>query len=349
MTQLATVHLGPWDMGQLLLAPRDVLPAAWSERQGGRLRFVGPNSTRLEAAGPFGELRATSSRLQRGMTVTTIRASLSQTCSLTALGRGMLVLNFVSNGLSMVQGHRGLRATLGTCLVRMHGEGEHLGSMLPGEQVYAGVRIAIEPLRLIQEFELPGGLDWLLARIGGCQLFDLDRATARIVAEMLELDVEHIGATLRLEGLALQLLATAIAWLYREHGHPDGRPALSGRLSPREERQVHAVRQILMMHYSDPPRVEELARRVGTNAGKLARGFRTVFGESLAACSLRLRMEKAHALLRDEGVSVAEAGYAVGYQHHSSFTAAFGRYFGFPPSEVGRRGASQPGSGGATK
>ena len=75
-------------------------------------------------------------------------------------------------------------------------------------------------------------------------------------------------------------------------------------------------------------------RRTLTSKGR--RGARDT-----SAFVRRLRLERAHELLSSSGMQVSQVAHAVGYRHHSTFTAAFSSHFGVSPKSV-RRGDAPP-------
>lgn len=74
-----------------------------------------------------------------------------------------------------------------------------------------------------------------------------------------------------------------------------------------------------------------LAARAGWSAGHLHRAFRRVTGETPKQYTLRLRLERAAALLVTEALPVLDVALAVGFADHETFTRAFRRRFGHPP------------------
>jgi AraC-like DNA-binding protein len=108
-------------------------------------------------------------------------------------------------------------------------------------------------------------------------------------------------------------------------------------LGGRERRCVAQARGALEAGFVDPPSLGELAGRVGLSASGLCEAFHAEYGETTAGFVRRLRLEHAHALLRRTDLQVREVARLVGYRHHSTFTAAFARHFGFPPKRS-RRG-----------
>ena len=115
-------------------------------------------------------------------------------------------------------------------------------------------------------------------------------------------------------------------------------PAGEGRLklTGRDRRQLHSVRDALAADFVAPPRLPDLARRAGMNYSKLCSGFRQLFGETTAEFVRRQRLEFAHELLRTSDLQVQQIAQRAGYAHHGSFTAAFTRQFGYSPKKVSR-------------
>ena len=84
------------------------------------------------------------------------------------------------------------------------------------------------------------------------------------------------------------------------------------------------------------PGVRELARLVGLSESKLKRDFKAAFGKSIVEYALERRMALAMDMLRAGTKPVGEVAAAVGYRHHTSFTAAFRRFYGFSPRTSGK-------------
>jgi AraC-like DNA-binding protein len=108
------------------------------------------------------------------------------------------------------------------------------------------------------------------------------------------------------------------------------------RLTGRDRRQLHAIRDALAADFAAPPRLPDLARRAGMNYSKLCSGFRQLFGETTAEFVRRQRLEFAHQLLSRSDLQVQQIARQAGYAHHGSFTAAFTRQFGYSPKKVSR-------------
>lgn len=104
-------------------------------------------------------------------------------------------------------------------------------------------------------------------------------------------------------------------------------------LGKRHYDRVMEARDILDANLVKPPKILELTRRVGVNLTTLQANFKTVFGTTIFGYVRTQRLMMARVLLLEHHVSVAEAGYRVGFASPSAFTAAYRRHFGYPPGQ----------------
>jgi AraC-like DNA-binding protein len=99
-------------------------------------------------------------------------------------------------------------------------------------------------------------------------------------------------------------------------------------------RQLDLARHILASKPSSSPRTRDVARMIGMSESTLKRGFKTRFGVTVFDYGTECRMRYALELLRCRRMSVGQVADAVGYQHQTSFTAAFQQHFGFLPNQA---------------
>lgn len=92
------------------------------------------------------------------------------------------------------------------------------------------------------------------------------------------------------------------------------------------------AREILDRSIVDPPKVLDLARRLGANVTTLQANFKAAFGTTIFGYVRDQRLQLARILILDHGLRIAEAGYRVGFTNASAFTAAYRRCFGRAPS-----------------
>lgn len=99
--------------------------------------------------------------------------------------------------------------------------------------------------------------------------------------------------------------------------------------------KLDRVRELLEQNYVNPPTQKELAKKALLNESKLRTGFKKYFGTTIYDFITRKRMVEARRLIVEEKRgNMYEIGNLVGFKHQASFTNAFKRYYGMPPSEV---------------
>lgn len=97
------------------------------------------------------------------------------------------------------------------------------------------------------------------------------------------------------------------------------------------------ARDILIEEYQNPPSVEQLARRAGTNAFKLKQLFKHFFDNTPYGIVLEIRMNKAYQLLSSKQYHVNTVADLVGYAHASNFSIAFTKHFGISPKHLNKK------------
>ena len=108
-------------------------------------------------------------------------------------------------------------------------------------------------------------------------------------------------------------------------------------LSELDRRRVVASRTLIEERSSEPLTLDQIARLCGINRTKLSRGFREIYGTSVADAIAECRLTQAHRALLGTDLPVGLIGYRSGYQNNASFTRAFGRRYGVPPSSLRSR------------
>jgi AraC-like DNA-binding protein len=97
-----------------------------------------------------------------------------------------------------------------------------------------------------------------------------------------------------------------------------------------------AVRRITA-HYSEPFRVEDLARSCGMSASAFHRNFQAVTGFSPVQFQKQIRLQRSRLMLMTGVDDVATIGYRVGYDSASQFSREYRRHFGLPPGRDAAR------------
>lgn len=100
----------------------------------------------------------------------------------------------------------------------------------------------------------------------------------------------------------------------------------------RARRHAHEARALMMADLAHPPSIGEVARQVGLSQRALANVFHEVFGASPLKCLTTWRLEAAQGLLHSGAYSVKQVAHLMGYAHPSSFSQAFIRQYGRPPT-----------------
>ena len=98
-------------------------------------------------------------------------------------------------------------------------------------------------------------------------------------------------------------------------------------------RRIAAARQLIDENWSEPLTLSQIARRCGLNRSKLSRGFRALFQCSVSEALADRRLTEARRQLISTDLPVGLIGYRSGYQNNASFSRAFCRRFGVPPSD----------------
>ena len=103
-------------------------------------------------------------------------------------------------------------------------------------------------------------------------------------------------------------------------------------MHPQDKKQTECARNLLLRNLETPPCLHELARLAGMSHPKLNRCFKQMYGMTAFQCLRHERLYKAKSMLEDEGLSVTETSYLVGYDSLSHFSQAYKKQFGTSPS-----------------
>jgi len=148
--------------------------------------------------------------------------------------------------------------------------------------------------------------------------------------QVLNCNLNREMTRLYMLGSAMTILATELGHLWRE------RDQFLASFNHTDKLIAHRAREILFEEFCCPPSVEDLAKRVNTNSFKLKKLFHHFFNTTPYGMILDIRMSRAHQLLLSSNFKVSDIAEEVGYQHAGNFTAAFAKYFGVTPKQIGR-------------
>jgi AraC-like DNA-binding protein len=141
-----------------------------------------------------------------------------------------------------------------------------------------------------------------------------------------EVDMNRVGAGGILSRLADVLTATLIrTWV--EHGCGSSTGWLAAVRNPEIGRVLAAIHLNPAYDWS----VIELAKLMGASRSGFSERFTRVVGETPARYVVRMRMHQARLWLR-EGMRVSSVAERLGYESEASFSRAFKRVIGTPPS-----------------
>lgn len=101
------------------------------------------------------------------------------------------------------------------------------------------------------------------------------------------------------------------------------------------------LRSLLALIESNPvSTIHDCALMFNLSHSRLQRLFKQATGVGLGRTLTKKRLLRAAKLVSQTHMSVKEVAHAVGYEHTSSFTRAFAKYFGVAPRDYRRRNAA---------
>lgn len=185
-----------------------------------------------------------------------------------------------------------------------------------------------------------------VASTGNAEGDDLGRGlfVSAVTAEMLDASarlmrlLDHPEDQAALAAMAMRELVYRV--LRSEQGE---RLAQVARADSQTQR-VHRAIRWLKAHYAQPLRIESLAKEAHMSASSLHHHFRALTSMSPLQYQKQLRLQEARRLLIAEGLEVARAGHAVGYESPSQFSREYSRLYGAPPSRDAAKRRDTPAS-----
>ena len=104
-----------------------------------------------------------------------------------------------------------------------------------------------------------------------------------------------------------------------------------GDWEPEELEKIKRIPDILMENLQNLPTVQELSNILQINKGKLTKGFKALYKDTIFSYHRKLCMHRAGAMLLNSGKSISEIALAVGYSNPSNFCTSFRKQFGMSP------------------
>ena len=151
------------------------------------------------------------------------------------------------------------------------------------------------------------------------------------VQQLLTCNVPRETRLIYMHGQALSVLAYELSHLF------ENKAVDKSNFNKKEKEIAKSARDILFTEFKNPPSVNELAKRAGTNQLKLKKLFHHFFNTTPYGLLLKIRMNTAYQLLESTQCHVSVAADYVGYQHASNFSAAFMKFYGISPKYVSRK------------
>jgi AraC-like DNA-binding protein len=283
-------------------------------------------------------------RLDRDLFILTIDCLFDTVREEIAPGEGLLELHLCLRGrLTMNLPHRSQPVVAqGPCLLLLYQPvGADMSERLEAGMRYTGLSLYCRPsflAELLHRNGIPESplLQTIEANDGSRVWHEkrpLNAGLQYVATSLLQSPYQHGFRLLHSEAKALELLCQVLS--PAPNGLDADRPPAN---TSTVVRQIDTVRRILGTQYAPIPHICELARRVGMSESKLKRAFKEHFGTTVFEYGLECRMHHALELLRADSMSIYQVAECVGYQHQTSFTAAFRDHFGFLPSEARARG-----------
>lgn len=97
--------------------------------------------------------------------------------------------------------------------------------------------------------------------------------------------------------------------------------------------RARRVRRYVMDHPDRDVPLDEIRLALGMSVATMQKAFKATYRMTIGDFAREQRLLLARAVIEREGKSISEAAYMVGYDSPASFSTAFKRQFGFPPSD----------------
>lgn len=211
----------------------------------------------------------------------------------------------------------GHRALVDANTVVLLGADEEYRVSHPSDDGDDGILLAFAPALLEEAF---GTLHGRVGQLQPSHQFAAQVITRALTASELD-QLETEDATL----LLLASLKPFLTQRFTERGRP---------LGPAQRLRIDHARALLASSPATRWTLATLGEALGCSPFHLARQFRAVSGETISRYLLRLRLATAVDRLADGESDIAALAVALGFSHHSHFTARFRTAFGITPKRA---------------
>jgi AraC-like DNA-binding protein len=158
----------------------------------------------------------------------------------------------------------------------------------------------------------------------------VQRIVDEIVSEPVDKTFELFFLRIKAEELVCRLLME-LEKREAQHLYP---------LNSRDIKALYNIKEEMLNHLETPPVIAKLALSAGMSPTKLKRLFRQIFGSSIFSYYQEFRMIEAARLLKEENLSVSDAGYQLGFTNLSHFSRVFQKHTGMKPKQYSRSTAT---------
>jgi AraC-like DNA-binding protein len=208
---------------------------------------------------------------------------------------------------------------------------------LVGEHGLRSVTLVIDPEVLPQNLDLsaPDLPFAIKGLIGSSTSAIVSHPISSAVQRVAEETLGHVPQEGRLDAVFYRLKALQLFWEIIERFETEDR-IVTRTPEPNEKElfNVRRVRTLLQQNPAEEHPIDRLARLAAMNRTKLRSLFKETYGQTISQFRTELRMRRAHQLLQETKLSVAEIGFELGYADASSFIVAFKKFFGFNPGWI---------------
>jgi two-component system response regulator YesN len=160
----------------------------------------------------------------------------------------------------------------------------------------------------------------------------------RVSRDLLLMAEETTNSTNEIAGLELP---AATAWSTREelvNGLGDVYGQVIGAIMEYQKNRIKLdigeVEAYLANHFLETLSLEKLAAHFLVTKEHLSRAFKAAAGETITERMIRLRMEKAKGLIKDQQATIKDAAELCGYKDLAYFYRVFKNHFGITPGEL---------------
>jgi AraC-like DNA-binding protein len=208
-------------------------------------------------------------------------------------------------------------------------------AQIPAELPLQSLGIWIDPqlfdsLVIEQKDRFPIGLQDTInkhRKISYFQEFSVPPAVDMAIYQVLNCPFTWPSNKLYLESKVLEIISYTLAQLI----NLNTKSKHAFKFKSGDVERVHHARDLISQDIQNPPKLKELAKRVGLPHPKLNSCFRTLYGTTVYGYIREMRLNRAKLLLNQGNMNVTEVALEVGYSSLSHFARAFKDCFGTLP------------------